>query len=163
MKSQPNVNNNNENRYAFKLNTIEYDENESHRFDGIISYLTQKSGGNVSDNGTVNVTSSSANSSNYIPKNAVDVKNSQSYFQPGSYANSWLRYDFIQNKVCPASYSIRTKHDYDGYHPRSWAIEGSNTGGENESEWTVLDSHTKTAATHSISNIGNRTRKDSVT
>lgn len=146
MKSQPNVNNNNENRYAFKLNTIEYDGNESHRFDGIISYLTQKSGGNVSENGTVNVTSSSSNSSNYIPKNAVDVKNSQSYFQSGSYANSWLQYDFIQNKVCPACYSIRTRHDYDGYHPRSWAIEGSNTGGENESEWTVLDSHTNDAS-----------------
>lgn len=102
--------------------------------------MTEKSGSNVSDNGTVNVTSSSINGG-YQARNSVDLENSQNYFQSARKLNSWLRYDFIENKVRPTRYSIRTRHDCDGWHPRNWIIEGSNTGGESESEWTVLDSH----------------------
>ncbi|KAK8897927.1 hypothetical protein M9Y10_000160 [Tritrichomonas musculus] len=119
---------------------IDYDGNESHRFKGIINYLTEKSGSNVSDNGTVNVTSSSI-ICGHQARNSVDLENSQNYFQSAGKLNSWLRYDFIENKVRPTRYSIRTRHNCDGFHPRNWVIEGSNTGGESESEWTVLDSH----------------------
>ena len=103
--------------------------------------MTQKCGCNVSDGGVVNVTSSSVYS-DYYAKNSVDLKNSQNFFCSNNIQNSWLRYDFIQNKVILTGYSIRTRHDYDLYHPRNWVIEGSNTGGENENEWMVLDSHT---------------------
>lgn len=143
MKNQKELSSN-KNRYSFHGKKIEFDGNESHRFDGIINYLTQKSGGNVSDNGTVKVTSSSYNGSSY-PKYAVDVKNCQNFFQTENQEKEWIQYDFIQNRVCPTRYSIRTRHDCDWNHPRSWVIEGSNTGGSNESEWTVLDSHTNDA------------------
>ena len=46
----------------FKSQRIEFDGNESHRFEGIIHYLTQKCGGNVSDKGIVNVKQTLTNS-----------------------------------------------------------------------------------------------------
>ena len=130
----------NDSKMKMKGVEIEFDGNSSHRFEGVIHYLTEKSGGNVSDKGTVNVTSSS-NYSGYVPRNAVDLDNTQNYFQASNDPRDWLRYDFIENKVIPTHYSIRTRHDCDGNHPRSWVIEGSNTGGESDSEWTILDSH----------------------
>ena len=143
MKNQQELSSN-KNRYISLGGKIEFDGNESHRFDGIINYLTQKSGGNVSDNGTVNVTATSYNGSSY-PKYAVDVKNCQNYFQTNQQEIDWIQYDFKQNRVRPTRYSIRTRQDCDCNHPRSWVIEGSNTGGSNENEWTVLDSHTNDA------------------
>ena len=137
----------NENRYISKSKTmktkgreIEFDGNPSHRFEGVIHYLAEKSGGNVSDKGTVNVTASSTNGS-CVPRNAVDLDNTQNYFCSCNEPRDWLRYDFIGNKVIPTHYSIRTRHDGDNNHPRSWVIEGSNTGGDSDSEWTILDSH----------------------
>lgn len=128
-----------DNRYSIRKLEIEYDGIESHRFDGIINFLTQKSGGNVSDNGTVNVTSSSQNGQGEA-KYAVDLHNTNSHFQSQSQQNAWIKYDFGKSfKLRPNKYSIRSRGDYDGYHPRNWVIEGSNTGGESESEWTILD------------------------
>ena len=133
--------------HSATVNTSRYSDRkiilykESHPFEGVIGYLTQKSGGNVADNGTVNVTSSSTNNG-YAPKNAVDLLNTQNYFQAsGMTFADWLQYDFIKRRVLPTHYSIRTRHEYDYNHPRNWVIEGSNTGGESDSEWTVLDSH----------------------
>ena len=138
MKNQPQQAN--DNRYSFKRLKFEYDGNESHRFEGIIHHLTEKCGGNVADKGIVNVTASSTNS-NRLPKNSVDLTNMGNYFQSSNQANSWIKYDFINSKVQPTHYSIRNRHDYNGCHLRNWVIEGSNSGGENENEWTVLDSH----------------------
>lgn len=138
--NKPSTGNANEERYSFKGTKIEFDGNKSHQFEGIIHYLTQKSGGNVSDNGTVNITASSSYGDR-IPKNAVDLHNTQNYFQASGDQRDWLRYDFVESKVCPTHYSVRTRPDSDGDHPRCWVIEGSNTGGENDNEWTILDSH----------------------
>lgn len=124
----------------FKGQRIEFDGNEYHRFEWIIHYLTQKCGGNVSDKGIVNVTASSVDYTEF-PKHAVDLHNTQNYFQANNDPKDWLRYDFVENRVCITHYSIRTRHDCDDMHPRSWVVEGSDTGGENDSEWTILDSH----------------------
>lgn len=114
---------------------IKYDGNS---LNGIIHYLTQTSGGNVGDNGTVAISSSSENGS-YVAKNAVDFEseNVQNYFQSIDQSNSWLKYDFKERKVCPTHYSIRTRRIYNNNHPKTWVIEGSNTGKDNE--WEILD------------------------
>lgn len=101
--------------------------------------MTEKCGGNVSDKGIVKVTSLSETSS--LAKNVVDLQNNRNYFQSKNQQNTWLQYDFIENRIIPTHYSIRTRHDYDMDHPRNWVIEGSNTGGSNENEWVILDSH----------------------
>lgn len=103
-----------------------------------IDHLTKESGGNICDNGTVKVTSSSINGDSY-PRNAVDVHNEKNYFQSNSYDNSWLKYDFIDRRVSPSAYSLRTKHDCNYHHPRNCYIEGSNT--DSDSDWSILDSH----------------------
>lgn len=127
----------NEKRYKFKGKKIEYDGDTSRSLEGVIDYLTKKSGGIVSENGTVNVSSSSYVGSSRLPKNAADLKNTQSYFQSKNESDGWLQYDFVKNRVIPTSYTIRTRHDCDYNHPRNWVVEGSDTGKENE--WTILD------------------------
>ncbi|KAK8839261.1 hypothetical protein M9Y10_032192 [Tritrichomonas musculus] len=103
----------------------------------LIDYLTKKSGGDVSENHTVNVTSSSNNGNSKL---VADLQNTQSCFQLNNEQSGWIQYDFVERRVIPTSYTIRTRPDYDSYHPRNWAIEGSNTGKENE--WTILDRRT---------------------
>jgi hypothetical protein len=101
--------------------------------DGIISFLTKTCGWNVCDLGVVSVTSSGV-SSGYEAKNAVDFESSR-YLQTADAPNSWLCYDFKEMAVKVTDYSIRTRPDYDGYHPRTWTVEGSVDG----RAWIELD------------------------
>lgn len=116
---------------------FEYDGNSSNAFRGIIDHLTKESGGNVSENGTVNITSTGNDGFSYSEKNIVDLHNSQNYYQSNEVSNAWLKYDFIGRKINLTHYSIRNRHDYDANHVRNWVIEGSN----NNNEWTILDTH----------------------
>ncbi|KAK8870903.1 hypothetical protein M9Y10_008815 [Tritrichomonas musculus] len=104
-------------------------------FRGIIHQMTEECGGNVSDKGRVNVTSSSFLFGN--PKNAVDLDDNQTCFVSRNQTNSWLKYDFIYRKVRPSVYSIRSRNKPKGdHHPMNWVIEGSNT---DSNDWTILD------------------------
>ena len=94
---------------------FEYDGNIDHCFSGIIHHLTETCGGNVHDKGIVEVTASSAS----------ELDNLENYQQ-----NSWLKYDFKEKKIHPTKYSIRSRH---------WAIEGSNSGGDDDNDITCLD------------------------
>ena len=116
-----------------------YDEKSQNCFSGIIHHLTEACGGNVHQKGMVNVTSSSGNNA----FEAVNLENTESYFQTSRAAktpNMWLKYDFKNIKIRPTHYSIRSRHDGDQgyYHPKSWVIEASNTG--NDNDWKILDS-----------------------
>ena len=126
----------NNSRYSSKIKEIKYDGNTSHSLNGIIDYLTKESGGNVSDNGTVKVTAINDRSSTNS-KNVVDLHNNNNGFVSDNVSNTWLKYDFIGRKICPTCYTIKSRHDYDSHHPRSWVIEGSNT--DEESDWKILD------------------------
>ena len=104
-------------------------------FRGIIHQMTEECGGNVSDKGRVNVTSSSWRWGN--PKNVVDLDDNQTCFESCNQTNSWLKYDFIYRKVRPSYYSIRSSNASKGNnHPMNWVIEGSNT---DSNDWTILD------------------------
>ena len=120
---------------------ISYNSNETHQFHGVIRYLTEKCGGNVHKEGIVNITSSSIikESSTFDdgypdPFNVADLDNIESSFASDYEKNAWLCYDFIQRRVKPSHYSIRT---YVGgpNHLRSWRIEGSN----DKMKWSKLD------------------------
>lgn len=76
----------------------------------------------------------------YSAKHAADVQNETNYAESDNMENSYLSYDFINRRVLPTHYSIRSRHD-GGDTPhnnnlQTWVIEGSNTG----SDWVVLDS-----------------------
>lgn len=123
----------------YLIKDIVYDNNTDHSFQGIINYLTKLSGGNVSDNGTVEVSSSSINS-HFYPKYAVDFDDKKHYFQSTDQEGAWIKFDFKGRKIHPTHYSIRTRSDWSkgGGHLKNWTIEGSNTNKNND--WKVLDS-----------------------
>lgn len=119
---------------------IEFDGKTENRLKGIIQKLTEEAGGNVSDKGIVDVTSSST-FSDYYPKNAVDLNNISNYYESiNDTYDQWLRYDFKERKIRPTGYSIRTRHNSDCFNPQSWCIEVSNTG--NDNDWKIVDSRT---------------------
>ena len=126
------------NRYYQEI--YEYDGNSSHMLCGIIDHLTKESGGNVYDNETVKVTASNLGGCiglRYaVEFNNFDKSKNEKFFHSShKEPNSWLMYDFVNRKVNPTGYSIRTRGRCDEYHPRNWVIEGSN----DEHYWTILD------------------------
>jgi hypothetical protein len=105
---------------------------------GIISYLTSKHGGNVSDTNIVTITASSvySGSSSYVAKNAADLT-ADSYWYSANEDNSWLCYDFKNMRIKPTHYSVRSRCDggSDDRYPKNWIVEVSNDG----STWTTID------------------------
>jgi hypothetical protein len=87
---------------------------------GMISYLTSQCGGNVSDEGIVNVSGSTTYGSN-VAKNAVDLL-ATSYFYALNEPNQWLCYDFTHRKIRPTHYSV---HAHSGHWLPSWILERS--------------------------------------
>ena len=108
--------------------------NDARPLNGIIAHLTHKCCGNVHKKGIVNVTGSSC-LSGCEPENATDF-GSDSMFYSNNLPNSWICYDFKEQRVTPTSYSIKSFGDgRDDYHPKSWVLEVSNDG----SSWQAVD------------------------
>lgn len=126
------------NRYNPVGTKFEYDGQNQNAFKGIICHLTKECGGNVDDKGVVKVTASSIFCNSSIAKYAVDLNDCTHYFETNNIENSWLQYDFKNQKVHPTHYTIRTRHDggKGNNHPKKWDIEGSNDG----NKWITLDS-----------------------
>jgi hypothetical protein len=98
----------------------------------MIGYLTLKCGGNVHDNGLIEVTASSicGSSPSYHPKNAVDLQNRSSFFESKGEPNSWICYDFKDMEITPSHYSILSypSEPNQNDHPKSWCLEVSVDG-----------------------------------
>jgi hypothetical protein len=104
---------------------------EGSQLDGIIAALTRSGGGNVHDQGIVDVSASSVYLK-FVARNAVDL-DQKNYFQSENHPNQWLCYDFKDRRIRLTDYSIaaHTKN----WFLRSWVVEGSEDG----STWTILD------------------------
>jgi hypothetical protein len=100
--------------------------------DGIIAHLSSEFGGNVHDQGIVNITSRSVISDSALPKLAADLQ-SMSHFHSQKAADQWICYDFKDWRVRPTNYSIRANSS--NYFLRSWIFEGSMDG----LSWSLLD------------------------
>jgi hypothetical protein len=93
--------------------------NEAKSLDGIISYLTQKHGGNVHEKGIVTITSMSVDDDpDYALKNVADLT-SDSSFESKNAAGQWVCWDFGEMRVRPTHYTITTRL------VKSWVVEGS--------------------------------------
>jgi hypothetical protein len=112
---------------------ISFPFREGSPFEGIISFLTRTHCGNVSDLGIVSVSSSSVHN-NHIAKNVADF-NTSSIVCTDNKANSWICYDFKDQRVKIQHYSLRSRSDSDCHHPINWALEGSVNG----TDWIELD------------------------
>ena len=123
-----------------KNGTTKFEHNPSSEFDGIINYLTKKTGGNIHKNGTIKITASSVNRhsfNNPDPENCVDLSNDSSGYKSSNDVLSWILFDFKERKIELESYSILSNSSNDFGQLRSWVIEVSN----DESNWTKIDDH----------------------
>lgn len=76
----------------------------------------------------------------YPLKSVVDIDEKKTCFVSGGKLNSWIKYDFIDKKIYPTHYLIRSSHNNKrgSNNMLSWVCEGSNTDEEND--WKILDS-----------------------
>jgi hypothetical protein len=97
---------------------------------GLISHLTELSGGNVHAKGLVAIGCSS-NGHN----ECWDVVNYDwnSYWCTRNSPNEWIQFDFKDRRVSLSHYAL--KSDGNGHHLLQWALQGSVDG----NSWTDLD------------------------
>ena len=104
-----------------------FEHKESDDLNGIFKYLTNKTHGNIHDNGTIEVTFDSIYPS-YHPKKLLNTNENDKYQQHGSY-HSWVYFDFKEKKVNISSYSIKSCNWSKNIgHIKSWVIEISSNG-----------------------------------
>jgi hypothetical protein len=101
--------------------------------EGIISYLTKKSGGNVADLGVIGVSASSEYDYSVPAKHASYLDNRDVWFLSKNSAGSWFCYDFKAMRITPTHYTIIS--DLGGRYLRNWCLEVSNDG----VDWTSID------------------------
>lgn len=107
-------------------------------FNGIMKYLTNQTGGNIHNNGTIKITSNSINTSNQNPQNSVDFDNSENNYCSKDLSDSHICFDFKNRSVQLSNYAIKSRtngssSDYTSL--KSWVIEASN----DNTNWIELD------------------------
>jgi hypothetical protein len=102
-------------------------------FDGVISYLTKKHGGDLVRREIIAATSSTVHQQTFVAANALDLSG-KSLMATENVANSWLCYDFKGLAIEPTHYSIRSRYNHDANHPRHWTLEESMDG----EQWAEL-------------------------
>lgn len=107
--------------------------NES-EFNGIIKYLTTKTGGNIHDNGTIEVTTNSL-CKGQEPKYLLNFDYNGDY-NASPNKKAWVCFDFKDKKIKITNYSIKSNcNGPNQFHLKSWILEVSNDG----QNWTKID------------------------
>lgn len=102
-------------------------------------YLTDETGGNIHDNGTIKITSNSILNVRRHPKNLVDCQ-SDNYSHSSNGRCPYICFDFKDRRVQLSDYSIKSfSSGQSGGLLRSWVLEVSNDGGS----WEEVDCHTE--------------------
>ena len=97
----------------------------------INEYLTSKCGGNIFDNGEVEITTSNDVSSGSL----CDIVNlNDGYIYINKSQNEWVRFDFKGKTVLVDTYYIKTGNG--GYNLRNWVLEASD---EKDSNYEIID------------------------
>lgn len=103
--------------------------NNYNEFNGILNYLNGKS---------FRVTSSSVyhNEINSSPLNVLDYYDDDNSFSSEDEPNSWICFDFVNQKVVLTKYMIKSSSYGPGLsHLKSWIVEGSN----DKNVWETID------------------------
>jgi hypothetical protein len=113
---------------------VEFPLEEARSIEGIISYLTEKHGGNVHDKGIVTITSKSIADEDRGDENFSDLADLPSYwgFQSKNEPDQWVCWDFHESRIRPTHYTIRSSS------VKSWVVESSLDG----LNWTEIDRKT---------------------
>lgn len=124
-------------RHNYKYITREHEEVTE--FNGLLRYLSNKTGGNIHDNGTIEVTSNSIYSDSHHPKNLLDYQNTEfnSYHSIGR-PDGYICFDFKDRKIQLTSYTIKSREGgQNWYHLKNWKIEVS----DDKEHWIMIDEH----------------------
>jgi hypothetical protein len=98
------------------------------------SFLADQYGDNLKEKGVVKVSATSTLWSHCPLIVVVNLKSSLKAFAATHVVNSWILIDFLNYRINPTPYSIRTRTEFDHDHLRSSVIEGSNYSGQNLTE-----------------------------
>ena len=131
-------------RYKQTAKIIQHQEGKE--LNGIIRYLTNKTGQNVHDSGTIEVTSNYTDSVN-PPKNVVDFDKENCYTSGNINTDACICFNFKDQEVEIWSYSIKSANT--PVHSKSWVIEISSDG----EKWEEIDSVSNCSELNGNNNI----------
>lgn len=118
------------NENLFKREVISFAHIKGQEFKGIINYLTEITGGNIHENGTINLTSTEPTCKTK-PEFLLDQTRDYHFNE-----NDIICYDFKDMKIKISSYTIKSMDNSVG-HIKNWAIEIS----DDNKSWTEIDHH----------------------
>ena len=123
---------------------IEFVPKSGKEFEGIMHYLTDQTGGNIHDNGTIHISSNSIYDNNikdYDPKHLVDYGNNNTYYHSQNANGCYICFDFKRYSIQLISYSMKSSYfgKNKGYHWKSWVVEVSNDNVDGS--WIIVDEH----------------------
>lgn len=121
--------------------------------------MTDTTGGNIHDNGTIEITSNSINDYNH-PKHITDYnQNNSSRYVSENKANSEMVLDFKNYRIQISSYSLKSHNVYPSKHLKNWIVEVSKEG-EN---WEKVDEHNNDSTLNGSYKIGTFKTKEMTT
>lgn len=105
--------------------------------EGIIHYLTNKTGGDVCANGTINIEGSSNQNGGKDAKHLCDFSNlgRSSMWSPDNEQNANILFDFKDRRIKLTYYSLQTPIQRTSDYPRYWKVECSN----DLVSWKIVD------------------------
>ena len=119
-------------KQSFK--TVVKNHTKGREFDGIIKYLTEKTGSNIHDNGTIEATSNSIQEELY---RVVDHQCDAAYCSKDD-GGAILCFDFKNRRINLTSYSMLSwGNSYGTWQLKNWVIEVSDDG----KKWIEIDRH----------------------
>lgn len=127
-----------EKRYLEKANVMKIEYEKGNELNGILRHLTNETGSNIHDNGTIEITANVITSSSCHPRNLVDYQ-SENYYNTKNDGNAIVCFDFKDKSVNLTSYSIKSNGNGSGDNNlKNWTIEVSNDG----QKWEEVDQRT---------------------
>ena len=127
----------------------EFNFEPGHELEGIMRHLTNETGGNIHDNGTIEISSNSIQGS-FHPKHAVDYQ-SNNFYASNNELNAFVCFDFKGRRIQLTNYSIKSYPCGQNYpHWRNWVVEVSN----DKETWTEIDRHTDDSTLNGFNFIG---------
>ena len=134
-------------RYILKCE--EFGQKEGEEFNGIMRHLTEETGGNIHDNGTIEITSNSIYS-NYYPRNIVDYQRNNLYYS-NNQENSEICFDFKDKEIQITSYSLKSCNwGQNSDNLKSWVVEVSN----DHQRWDEIDKRENNSILNGANLIG---------
>lgn len=130
----------NEQSGRYKIKYYEKDRKEGDIFDGLFRYLSDKTGDNIHDNGTIEVTSNSIYNDSYHLKYLVNYQNIEGnyYESKTNDLDGYVCFIFKDRKIQLSSY---TNKSYAAapckFHLKNWNIEVS----KDKIHWITIDEH----------------------